>query len=117
MNNISLMKTTILVLIITSASFFVSAENTRQSANIIKKEAKKIASVPLTYGAKGEVSFSMLIEKFDSNKDGVLNQSEVAASKSELLNSVFKEMDKNNDLAINEVEFNHFQHKTSKENS
>jgi len=110
MNNISLMKTTILVLIMTSASFLVSAENTRQLQEVRTAELTK---APLTYGAKGKVSFQMLIEKFDTNKDGLLNQSEIVASKNETLNSVFKEMDKNNDLAINEVEFNHFQHKKS----
>jgi hypothetical protein len=117
MNNISLMKTTFLVLIITSASFFVSAENPRQAIKSINKEVAQTAMPPLTYGAKGKVSFSMLLEQFDSNKDGLLNQSEITASKNKLLNRVFKEMDKNSDLAINEVEFNHFQHKASKENS
>ena len=117
MNNISLMKTSFLVLIITSASFFVSAENPRQPIKSVNKDVTQTTTTPLTYGAKGKVSFSMLLSQFDSNKDGLLNQSEIAASKNKLLNSIFKEMDKNSDLAISEVEFNHFQHKKSEKNS
>ena len=112
MNNISLMKTAFLVLIITSASFFVSAENPQTSIKSVKNET---ATTPLTNDAKGKVSFSMLLARFDSNKDGLLNQSEIAASKNKLLNRVFKEMDQNSDLAINEIEFNHFQHKANKD--
>jgi len=100
MNQISLVKITILVAVLISASFLISAEAIMPKLNAT------------TINVKEEVSFTKFINKFDKNKDGLLNKSEVTNSSSDLLKKSFNEIDLNNDFSINEAEFNMYRAKS-----
>ncbi len=52
------------------------------------------------------MQFSELISRYDNNKDGLLNQSEVSKSNNSFLKSAFAEIDQDNNLAISKTEFN-----------
>lgn len=102
MNQISLVKTTILVAVSVSASFLISAEPVKSKLNTTINNVKE------------EISFAKVISKFDKNKDGQLNQLEVTNSTNVLLKKAFNAIDLNNDFSINEAEFNTYLAKIKK---
>ena len=92
MSNISLIKVTSFVCVLASFSFLVSATNQNSMASELQNSAKKM-------------QFSELIRRYDNNKDGLLNQSEVSKSNNSFLKSAFSAIDQDNNLAISKAEF------------
>ncbi len=107
MNHISLKKVTLLVSTCVLASYFVSADEKVTSLNTptIEAVSAKVASDSLSIAIK---DIPALLTKFDSNKNGLLNKAEVAASKSEMLVKHFKDIDQNADAEISVVELQHY---------
>ena len=58
--------------------------------------------------ATKQLDFSVLIEKLDSDENGMLSEAEVSANQSQLLNQEFNKMDVNQDKQIDEVEYNSY---------
>lgn len=97
MKNISLFKVTTMVIAVAFASSFVNAED-----KVVEKtsaDAVKSAKQP---------SFSSLIEKLDTDKNGTLSEAEVAANQNQRLHKAFSKMDANQDKQIDEAEFNNY---------
>ena len=91
MNNISLKKLTLMVVIAAVTSNFAYAND----AAVIEKSKAISAS-----------KFTQLLNKFDQDKNGLLSAKEV---KSEVkLHHAFKDIDTNKDANINETELNAF---------
>jgi hypothetical protein len=108
MNHISLKKVTLVVSTCVLASYFVSADEkvANLSAPTIEAISEKVAaSNGLSIAIK---DIPALLTKFDSNKNGLLNKAEVAASKSEMLAKHFKDIDQNADAEISVVELQHY---------
>jgi hypothetical protein len=108
MNQISLKKVTLLVSTCVLASYFVSADDKVASLGVPAIEA-----IPAKVAASDSLSIAIkdipaLLTKFDSNKNGLLNKAEVAASKSEVLAKHFKDIDQNADAEISVVELQHY---------
>lgn len=109
MNNISLRKVTLLVTTCALASYFVSAEDKLTNLDVpvteisvIKPVAKKVLSADnLIMTVK---NIPALLTQHDNDKNGLLNETEVLASKKKLLVNHFKDIDKNNDAGISEEE-------------
>ena len=102
MKNVSLMKITAMVVVVTVAlaSNFVNAED--KVNKTIAKAQSDVAEL-----AK-QLKFSSLIEKLDSDKNGMLSQTEVSTNQSQLLHDEFNKMDVNQDKQIDEAEFNSY---------
>jgi hypothetical protein len=107
MKNISLMKVTAMVVVVTVAlaSSFVNAEDKLSKAvekvdKVIEQSQSDLAEL-----AK-ELKFSTLLENLDSDKNGMLNQAEVSSNQSQLLHKEFTKMDVNQDNEIDEAEYN-----------
>lgn len=106
MNSISLTKVTLLVGTCALASYFVNAGDKVASLDIpiadqaaIKPVATKMLSVDNV--AK---STPAILTQFDEDKNGLLNEAEVIASKDEKLVKHFKDIDKNADAEISASE-------------
>ncbi|MCW8833867.1 MAG: hypothetical protein OQK09_13015 [Colwellia sp.] len=97
MKNVSLFKVTAMVITVAFASSFVNAED----KVIEKSQADAI-------GSAKQPTFSTLIEKLDTDKNGMLSQAEVSANKNQLLHKEFNKMDANQDQQIDEAEFNNY---------
>jgi Ca2+-binding EF-hand superfamily protein len=97
MNNVSLTKVTVAVVFAALASNFVMANGD-----------VKALSAKATPVKTEQVSFSQLINKLDSDKNGLLSQAEVLASESKLLLTEFTKMDTDGDSQISEEEFNQY---------
>jgi len=95
MNNISLIKVTGFVCFLASFSFLVSANNQITTGKELAQNQPSKAA-----------DFSKLVSKLDNNKDGLLNQSEVALSNNTFLKNAFAQIDQDNNLAISKAEFN-----------
>jgi len=109
MNHISLTKVTVIVSTCVLASYFVSAEGKVDNLDVpaievssVKAEVSKVINTDNTAVAIKDIS--SLLTQYDSDKNGVLNKVEVAASKNELLVQHFKDIDKNSDTKISESE-------------
>ncbi len=94
MKNVSLFKVTAMVVTVAFASNFVNAEDK------IEKSQADVVDVAQ------QLSFSALIEKLDSDKNGMLSQAEVSANQTQLLHEIFNKVDINQDKQIDEAEFN-----------
>ncbi len=90
MKNISLINVSMIVVAATLTSNFVSAND------------------KLTAQISEQVSYSELIANLDSDKDGLLSQTETSASKVKVLQAAFEKIDSNSDEKISEKEFNDF---------
>jgi len=90
MKNISLINVSILVVTAAFVSNFVNAED------------------KLTKSKNEQVKYSDLIANLDTDKNGLLSQTETLASKNKVLQGTFKKIDLNGDEQISEQEFNHF---------
>lgn len=108
MNRISLKKVTLIVSTCALASYFVAAEEklVNLDSSIVKDTSSKAVS-------KNNVSISVkeisgLLTKYDSDKNGLLNEAEVVESKNELLTKHFKDIDQNSDTVINQDELNSY---------
>jgi len=100
MKNVSLFKVTAMVVSVAFASSFVNAEEKVNKA--IEKAQSDVAELAQ------QLKFSALIEKLDSDKNGMLSQSEVSVHKSQLLDEAFTKMDVNQDKQIDEAEYNNY---------
>lgn len=106
MNSISLTKVTLLVGTCALASYFVNAGDKVASLDIpiaeqvaIKPAATKMLSVD-----NEAKSTPAILTQFDEDKNGLLNEAEVIASKDEKLVKHFKDIDKNADAEISASE-------------
>ncbi len=97
MKNISLVKVTFMVVVAALASSFVSAD---EDVNKTLEQAQEILAP--------QIEFSELIEKLDSDKNGMLSEEEVSVTQSKLLQEEFKKMDNNKDKQIDEAEYNSY---------
>jgi phosphoribosylcarboxyaminoimidazole (NCAIR) mutase len=109
MNSISLKKVTLLVGTCALASYFVSAEDNVASLEVpaveqvvTKPAATKVLSADKL--VKVDKSIPTLLTQLDHDKNGSLNEAEVIASKDDQLVKHFKDIDKNADAEISEVE-------------
>ncbi len=100
MKNVSLFKVTAMVVSVAFASSFVNAEDKINKA--IEKVQSDVAELAQ------QLEFSNLIEKLDSDKNGMLSQSEVSTQQSQLLHDVFNKIDINQDKQIDEAEYNNY---------
>lgn len=91
MNNISLKKLTLMVVIAAVTS------NLAYANDAAALEKSKVVS---------ESKFTQLLNKFDQDKDGLLSAKEVKAEVK--LHHAFKDIDTNKDASINEAELNAF---------
>ncbi|TWX68928.1 hypothetical protein [Colwellia sp. C1TZA3] len=98
MNNISLKKLSITVVVASIASNFAFANN-----HVIKATPKV---------AEPTSSFSQLVVDYDVDKSNSLNATELAEN--EILTKVFVQLDINGDTEINEEEFNQYLAKMKK---
>lgn len=90
MNQISLLKVTIVVVISALISSLVYAsQTTNVAANVTAKEQRQ---------------FSRIITAFDIDKNGKLNESEIIASRSKTLHKRLSRIDLNADLEISHEE-------------
>jgi hypothetical protein len=106
MNSISLTKVTLLVGTCALASYFVNAGDKVASLDIpiadqaaTKPVATKMLSVDNVAKSKPAI-----LTQFDEDKNGLLNEAEVIASKDEKLVKHFKDIDKNADAEISASE-------------
>jgi len=97
MKNTNLLNTTIMVIAVAFASSFVNADD-KITQTIEKTQIEVIE----------HLEFSTLIEKLDSDKNGMLSEAEAHSDKSQLLHSQFKKMDSNQDKQIDEAEYNRY---------
>lgn len=97
MKNVSLFKITAMVITVAFASSFVNAED-----KIVEKAQSEIVA------SAEQLSFSALIAKLDSDKNGMLSQEEASVDQSQLLNVEFNKVDVNQDKQIDEAEFNRY---------
>ncbi len=94
MKNVSLFKTTVMVVTVAFASSFVNAKD--------KTETSQAEVVELAQ----QQSFSALVETLDSDKNGMLSQAEVSTNPKQFLLKEFSKIDVNQDEQIDEAEFN-----------
>lgn len=107
MKNISLLKITAMVVTVALASSFVNADDKLNKA--VEKAQSDINEVTKdVVEAAKQLDFSVLIEKLDSDENGMLSEAEVSANQSQLLNQEFNKMDVNQDKQIDEVEYNSY---------
>ena len=98
MKNINL--STITALVIASAlTTNVYAEGEVKTETQPQAEVVKIEKQP---------GFSALIEKLDSNKNGTLSLEEISVAQNKVLQAEFNNIDANQDLQIDEAEYNRF---------
>ena len=93
MNKASLIEVTGIVLVAAFATFIVDA-----------KQPIEVADISKTQEAGQQMDFSHIIAKFDSDKDGLLNKSEIEASQNDVLMRNFKTIDANQDDNISTEE-------------
>jgi Ca2+-binding EF-hand superfamily protein len=111
MNSISLTKVTLLVGTCALASYFVNAGDKVASLDIpiaeqaaIKPVTTKMLSVDNVAESTIAKSTPAILIQFDEDKNGLLNEAEVIASKDEKLVKHFKDIDKNADAEISASE-------------
>ena len=108
MNNISLMKISLIVVAATLASCFVSADDDiKKDINKLKQEVKQSIN-KLNTEIDKQPSFSDLIAKLDRNNNGQLSKSEITLTNNELLEKAFNKIDLNADAEITQKEFETF---------
>jgi len=98
MNNLSLTKISLVVIAATFTTLLVSANDDVASTVQVK-------DVATAKDVKKQINFSQLAAKFDTDKNGLLSQSELKASNNEALNIAFNRLDTNTDANISELEF------------
>ena len=107
MKAISLKQVTAVVLTcVVGSSYFANANE--NDAKLAVKADAKVAEVKTISVEKTPSKFAMLVEKFDLDKNGLLSKTEIQASKSEKLLSLFTKIDSNTDSGISETEFNQY---------
>ena len=107
MKNISLLKVTAMVITVAFASNFVNADDKLEKA--LEKAQSDIEKVTESVvEAAKQLEFSALIEKLDSDENGMLSEAEVSANQSQLLHQEFNKMDVNQDKQIDEAEYNSY---------
>ncbi|MFT4725340.1 MAG: hypothetical protein ACI9O3_001015 [Colwellia sp.] len=106
MNSISLTKVTLLVGTCALASYFVNAGDKVASLDIPIAEQAGIKPVATKMLSVDNVAKSTpaILTQFDEDKNGLLNEAEVIASKDEKLVKHFKDIDKNSDTEISASE-------------
>jgi len=108
MNNISLKKVTLIVSTCVLASYFVSADDKviNLSTPTVEEISAKVATTESLAATITDIS--ALFTQYDSNKNGLLNQAEIIASKNELLAKHFKDIDQNADAKISASELKQY---------
>lgn len=105
MEAISLKKVTAVVFIFIMGSYLANASDAIVEAQVIKTE---VSNSDKSNSDKILKSFSLLVKKYDLDKNGLLSEAEVKVSQSEKLQHHFAEIDVNTDASISEVEFNQY---------
>lgn len=100
MSKTSLIEVSLVVMGAALAAFIVDA---KEPVAINTLESVKTVEV-----AEVKTNFSQLIAKFDTDKNGTLNKSEVANSKNDVLMRNFKTIDTNKDASISTQELKDF---------
>jgi len=104
MNNLSLTKISLVVIAATFTTLLVSANDDIASTVQVK-------DVVAAKHVNKQVKFSQLTAKFDTDKNGLLSQSELKASNNQALHIAFNKLDTNTDDNISEQEFVAFTNK------
>jgi Ca2+-binding EF-hand superfamily protein len=113
MNNMSLVKVTVGIVVAAAATFIVNANEVLPALGEIKNEVKK--ELPTgKVSAIEDKTFTQLLSQYDADKDGSLSETELLSSDNEALKIAFKKLDANNDLAISKYEFTAFTGKVIK---
>jgi hypothetical protein len=123
MNHISLKKLTLIVSTFALVSYFVSAKENELNLDLpavevsaVKAITAKAVSIDSLKSSEGDIS--TLFAKFDMDKNSLLNQAEILASKNELLSEHFADIDQNSDTEISKEELkNYFSAKTAQKKS
>lgn len=92
--NISLTKLSLIVAIATLTTSLVNANE--ETAKLTTTKTSNIAE---------QTKFSQLASQFDTDKNGLLSESELMASNNDSLHLAFKQLDVNADSNISEEEF------------
>jgi len=100
MSKNSLIEVSLVVMGAALAAFIVDAKE--------PVEINSLESVKTVEVAEVKTNFSQLIAKFDADKNGTLNKSEVAKSKNDVLMRNFKTIDTNKDESISTQELKDF---------
>ena len=107
MNNISLVKVTVGIIIATAATFFVNANEVLPALGDKKHEVNK--ELPTgNVSTAVDKNFSMLLSQYDTDMNGSLSEDELLSSDNEALKIAFDKLDANEDLSISEDEFTAF---------
>lgn len=107
MNNISLVKVTVGIVVAAAATFFVNANEVLPALGDMKNEVNK--ELPTgNISTAVDKSFSMLLSQYDTDMDGSLSEDELLSSDNEALKIAFDKLDANEDLTISEDEFTAF---------
>jgi len=93
MNNMSLIKISMVVITATFTTLLVSAYDDISSTKQLKENMNK------------QIKFSQLADKFDIDKDGLLSKNELKATNNDALYIAFNRLDTNKDTNISEQEF------------
>lgn len=104
MNNISLVKVSVGIVIAAAATFFTNANEILPAIGEIKSEVEEVLPVD-NVPAK---TFIQLLSQYDADKDGSLSETELLSSDNEALKIAFKKLDTNQDSSISQYEFTAF---------
>ncbi len=111
MNNISLVKVTVGIVLATAATFIVNANEVLPILGEVKSEVEMEVKKELPTGKVSVIedkTFEQLLSQYDTDKDGSLNETELLSSDNEALKIAFKKLDANADSAISQYEFTAF---------
>lgn len=116
MNNLRLTKISLVVIAATFTTLLVSASDdiatTVQVKDVVvTKQAAKQKAKQANKPMKKQIKFSQLTAQFDTDKNGLLSQSELKASNNQALHIAFNKLDINTDDNISEQEFVAFTNK------
>ena len=111
MNNTSLIKITLAVALATIATFIAHADVISPISTDLKEVNNKAdfeEVVEVEGSTMQQKTFAKLLNKFDTDNNGVLSEAELSVSDDETLKTVFKNLDLNEDKNLSLYEFNEF---------
>ncbi len=104
MNNMSLVKVSVGIVVAAAATFIVNANEVLPKLGEVKNEVQEA----LPADDMPVKTFAQLLSQYDADKDGALSETELLSSDNEALKIAFKKLDANKDSSISKYEFTAF---------